>query len=120
MSMTFNFWENFIAATNIPVFCVILGGILTASTVLQWFLSKARNTFVGLILPGISFIISCILSSNYLGSDLRTPLSTILSALLLFFSLNIPTMIYMFIYGRTRKQLRRTSTQENTETHKLD
>ena len=78
---------------------VLFGGTL----VLQIFLSKMKNPWVGLILPGITFAVAlriCLMAPDF---------STFF---LLFYKCNIATLIYLVIYlfsrlrRRKKKQIR--------------
>lgn len=78
---------------------VLFGGTL----VLQIFLSKMKNPWVGLILPGITFAVAlriCLMAPDF---------STFF---LLFYKCNIATLIYLVIYLFSR--LRRRKKKANS------
>lgn len=84
------------ATTLLITLIIILAGIIT----LQVFLSKQQGK-KGLILPIISLSISIIAISGYAMFAILTPndsSSIIMSTIMMFFILNIPTVILFAIY----------------------
>jgi branched-subunit amino acid transport protein len=70
----------------------LLLSLLVALCVLQIFLSKRKNKWVGLILPLIAFIFSILLiniSTNFIGLVIA----------------NIPTIIFLIIYFVCQKEM---------------
>ncbi|MFA9380181.1 MAG: hypothetical protein ACERKO_03875 [Acetanaerobacterium sp.] len=81
------------AIVLLPVGLVLLAGVI----VLQVFLSKKENRWLGLILPIITFAFSLIvaLGNTAYVNDIGQTLMVVLVAFLLF---NIPTAILVVIY----------------------
>ena len=79
---------------------------------LQVFLSKKKSKFLGLILPGISFIYSLIMVFNIAVFDSMSGSETfriIASTLLLS---NIPTIILIAIYIGSRERIKQNKEME--------
>ena len=77
---------------------------------LQIYFSKMKNKWVGLILPGLSLIISIIMVLNIAepSANISTAqrIAMVLSA---FITSNIPTIILLAIYAVVRQKLKRQS-----------
>ncbi|GKU24934.1 hypothetical protein [Clostridium folliculivorans] len=71
------------------MFCITL--------ILQVFLSKRKNKWLGLILPIISFMISLLVPLNTI-TDGRTTTEVIAQFLVSLILANIPTIIFVLIY----------------------
>ncbi len=77
---------------------------------LQIYFSKMENKWIGLILPGISVIISIIMVLNI--AEPSANISTaqrIVMVLSTFLTSNIPTIILFAIYSLVRQKLKRKS-----------
>lgn len=77
-----------------------VGGIM-----LQIFLSKKENRWLGLILPALSFLWSLLYLANLRTED--SILQTILVALFTIVLTNIPTIVLLAIYAACRERRRR-------------
>lgn len=77
-----------------------VGGIM-----LQIFLSKKENRWLGLILPALSFLWSLLYLANLRTED--SILQTILVALFTIVLTNIPTIVLLAIYAACRERCRR-------------
>lgn len=77
---------------------------------LQIYFSKMKSRWIGLILPGISLIISIIMVLNIAepSANISTAqrIAMVLSA---FITSNIPTIILLAIYAAVRQKLKRKS-----------
>jgi len=83
--------------------------ILTVGAVLlQIFLSRRESRWPGLVLPGISFLVSLVyvLSIAALNQGIGQIIATVLMVLLLG---NIPTLVLLAIYAACRSGRRRRS-----------
>lgn len=79
---------------------VIFVGILS---LIQFLLSKTESKLPGLVIPGISFLMSLIVGVGRLIYDFQTSFIVILGDIFLFAVMNIPTVIFMVIYIACRK-----------------
>lgn len=86
--------------SNSIIFLGILGGIVF----LQIFLSTKENKKLGLILPGINFVISILVSLIYLLNALTLDVSIFIGITIIFIAYNIPTVILMAIYYACRNK----------------
>lgn len=93
--------------TNIIVLAVVVVPVLLAFIVggilLQIFLSKCENKWLGLILPILSALLSLFWPLNM---AVVTGLTGILMVLLVWLIANIPTAILLVIYFACREKLR--------------
>lgn len=90
--------ESSINVANVGLISLLL---LIALCVVQYFLGRARNTFLGWILPILSFMVGAILSLSTQG----TPLELFLAFLLFQF----PTVILLLILGVARYGRKKSS-----------
>lgn len=94
----------------VALFMMIL--IFIGTCILQVFLSKTKNPWIGLILPAIPFIVILIISINaMINVDFYT-------ACIVFTKGNIITLIYLLIYffvRRRKKKLDLVSKNKNKE-----
>lgn len=72
--------------------------LLGLSIVLQIYLSKKKNKYLGLILPSLSFIFSLIVLANYVVPNGLKIGPLFMSVLGIFLFSNIFTLIYLVIY----------------------
>lgn len=82
----------------------IVGGFLVA-VVLEYFLAKGKNPYVGLVLPGlclIATVVAVLLAPRDQNANFAQQIVQMLYALLYF---NIPTLVFGMIYLRVRKRL---------------
>ena len=86
----------------IQVMMVILA---IASVVLQFVLSRLKYFWIGLILPGLAFGFALLAFCIGVSYDLQT-------AFLAFAMVNVPTAIYLIIYGICRLLRRRRRRKE--------
>ncbi len=87
--------------------------LFVGSLILEIFLSRMKNSWAGLILPGIPFSFSLILFIIGIPYDLS-------AVLYVFCHINIPTAIYLLIYFffRRRKKKSKLAMQTKTEVDK--
>lgn len=90
----------------IAIFMMVL--LLVGTLILQVFLSKMKNPWVGLILPGI--ILSVVLGICLMAPDFST-------ALLLFCRGNVGTLIYLVIYFFFRFLRRKKNSDFTSQTN---
>ena len=77
---------------------------------LQIYFSKMKNKWVGLILPGLSLIVSIIMVLNIAEpSENISTAQRIVTVLSTFLTSNIPTIIFLAIYSVVRQKLKRKS-----------
>ena len=102
-------------AGNVMIIALVLAGAVA----LQFLLSRVRSRWPGLILPGLSVLISLIalLRVGYYMA-LR---HVLLQGTLVLVVFNIPTVVYLAIYWSVRDQLRqKLSEEEKMHIHDLD
>ena len=85
------------------IFLFVFG--VCGSILLQVFLSKRENRWLGLILPIIAFLTSFIYLLNMMAGDNIT--QTIITAVSAFLLCNIPTAVYLVIYFACREKFKR-------------
>ena len=89
---------------------IILLLIVSLIIYLQIYFSKMKSRWIGLILPGISLIVSIIMVLNIAepSANISTAqrIAMVLSA---FITSNIPTIILLAIYAVVRQKLKRKS-----------
>ena len=77
---------------------------------LQIYFSKMKNKWMGLILPGISLIVSIIMVLNIAEPSANiSKVQRIVMVLSAFITSNIPTIILLAIYSVVRQKLKRKS-----------
>lgn len=89
---------------------IILLLIVSLIIYLQIYFSKMESKWIGLILPGISLIISIIMVLNIVepSANISTA-QRIVMVLSAFITSNIPTIILLAIYAVVRQKLKRQS-----------
>ena len=91
--------------------------LLIGAVVLQIFLSRRESPWPGLVLPGVSFLLSLIPLLNVAALP-GAGAGEILTALLLVFLLyNIPTLVLLAIYWAARERYR---TRDQVDKMKID
>lgn len=75
--------------------------------VLEIFLSRMDNKYIGLILPAITFIYSLIALLSFAIFDGATTGEIVGSMLITFLGTNLPTLILLGIYFLCRENIRR-------------
>ena len=89
------------------VFILMMILLFIGTFILQIFLSRMRNPWAGLILPGIIFgfiFLLCTMTPDFY------------TALLMFSRGNIPTVIYLLIYFFFRKRKKKSDSASHTKT----
>lgn len=86
---------------------IIFVGILIGIFFLQIFLSTKENKKLGLIIPGINFVISILISLIYLLNALTLDISIFIGILIVFIAYNVPTVILMAIYYACRNKYKK-------------
>ena len=90
---------------SISIFVLI--AILIGTVILQVFLSRMENKWIGLILPALSFFIASIIGIGRIIYDFQTSFSVILADILTFLLYNIPTAIFLLIYLTCREKFKK-------------
>ncbi|MCL2366922.1 MAG: hypothetical protein FWC75_07760 [Oscillospiraceae bacterium] len=125
------------------VFLIFLLAIFVGSVVLQVFLSKRENRWLGLILPFITFAISVtsvlgmtfyqswtFTESLYINGDLVTTVTSesghsglipgaVTGAINTFLLMNIPTAAFLVVYASARSKKKRTRDVEKMSVQDL-
>lgn len=86
---------------------IIFVGILVGIFFLQIFLSTKENKKLGLILPGINFVISILISLIYLLNALTLDVSIFIGISIVFIAYNVPTVILIAIYYTYRNKYKK-------------
>ena len=90
------------------IFIIIMFGLL----VLQIFLSRAKNKFLGLIIPAVTLIYSFIATFGNMIYDGKNTLSIVV----VFIVFNIPTFILLAVYGATKSGMKKVEQAEKEKT----
>lgn len=95
---------------------IFLAGII----ILQIFLSKRKNRWIGLVLPAINVIFSIIavLGMAFYGN--KSIYQVIIQAVAVFFLWNIPTFILIAIYFACREKLKKNKEIEKMNIQDLN
>lgn len=91
------------------IFFGILFLLIIGFLILQYFLSKNENKWLGLILPLITFIFALISVFGYSNYENTKGVELFFSLLAVFFLQNVPTLILMAIYLGTRSNKKKTT-----------
>lgn len=83
---------------------ILFLGILVGIAILQIFLSSRENKNLGLILPGINFIVSILVVLIYLLNATLLDVSIFIGIMIVFIAYNIPTVILVAIYYACRNK----------------
>ncbi len=86
----------------------------------QVFLANKPIRWLGLVLPLITFLSSCILSALALFNASLVDISTIIMLVLLFFIYNTPTTLFLAIYFFTRHKYENIIVIKKKNFHDLD
>lgn len=96
---------------SIMTFIIVIF-IMFALLVLQIFLSRAKNKFLGLILPIITLgysLFAVLGGMIYDGTG-------VLSIVIVFIVFNIPTFILLAVYGATKSGMKKSEQEEKEKT----
>lgn len=88
---------------------IVFAAFVTGAVLLQMYLSKKDNKWLGLILPAIFFIISFvgIYNTSHMYAEASTDMLMLIIAIVMGYSLfNIPTGILLLIYTNYRDKRR--------------
>lgn len=85
---------NFMNIAIVAVSVIVIGGGLI---VLQVYLSKKENKWLGLILPIVFFVIACFIGIGRILYDLQTPFSVLFRDILTFVLYCIPAITFFLI-----------------------
>lgn len=89
---------------------IILLLIVSLIVYLQIYFSKMESKWIGLILPGLTLIISIIMVLNIAEPPVDISISKRIAMVLsVFLTSNIPTIILLAIYAASRQKLKRKS-----------
>ena len=91
---------------NILVNLIVSLLLLGLSIVLQIYLSKKKNKYLGLILPSISFIYSLIIVLNLAASEEMTLIQIIITLIVALLQANIMTIVYLLIYIGIKEKMK--------------
>ncbi len=94
----------------------LLGGVV----LLQIFLSKLKSKWPGMVLPGISFLLSCLIPLSMMMPSGAEATSFTVMMLLVWLMCNIPTMILLAIYFGCREEHRRCREIDKMNIQDLD
>jgi uncharacterized membrane protein (GlpM family) len=96
------------------VFVLLLG---SGAIVLQIFLSRRENRWLGLILPIITFLISVVYVLNVVNVGDTT--STVIALISVLLWANIPTAVFLVIYFACREKYKRKRNLDKMKTQDL-
>lgn len=99
---------------------IIFVGILVGIVFLQIFLSTKEIKKLGLILPGINFVISILISLIYLLNALTLDVSIFIGISIVFIAYNVPTIILMAIYYACRNKYKKKHEIDKMNIQNLD
>ena len=99
---------------------IIFVGILVGIFFLQIFLSTKENKKLGLILPGINFVISILISLIYLLNALTLDVSIFIGISIVFIAYNVPTVILTSIYYTYRNKYKKKHEIDKMNIQDLD
>lgn len=99
---------------------IIFVGILVGIVFLQIFLSTKEIKKLGLILPGINFVISILISLIYLLNALTLDVSIFIGISIVFIAYNVPTIILMAIYYACRNKYKKKHEIDKMNIQDLD
>jgi Na+-translocating ferredoxin:NAD+ oxidoreductase RnfA subunit len=85
------------------IFVLLLAGIV----VLQIFLSKRVNRWLGLLLPAVSVIFALLGAANVVVDPAVTPFQNALSVFSVFLLYSIPSLILLAIYAACREKIKK-------------
>ena len=105
-----------IAAKTTIVLFVFLFAIVAGGILLQVFLSRRENQWLGLLLPMLTFLYSLVMVCSVTAYEGGIPWGPILASLILG---NIPTAVLLVIYFACREKFRRRSELDKTRIEDL-
>jgi hypothetical protein len=85
------------------IFVLLLAGIV----MLQIFLSKKDNKWLGLLLPAIFLIFALLGAANAAADPAGTPFQNALSVFSVFLLYSIPSLILLAIYAACREKIKK-------------
>lgn len=88
---------------NLLILIILLLALFVGSIILQLYLSKKPKSYLGLILPALSFVSAGLLTMVFLFNA-ALAINLPLTLLIYLFIFNIPTFIYLAIYFTARKK----------------
>ena len=100
-----------VVRTVIVLLVLVVGGIL-----LQIFLSRRQSRWLGLVLPGLTFLYSLLMVLGAVAFNGEFPWGPILACLLLW---NIPTIVLLAIYWAAREKFRVKSQMDKMKINDL-
>lgn len=101
---------------NILLFVILLVGIIA----LQIYLSKRKNKWLGLILPGVCLLVSLLAVVNLTVSPLTSVGQIVMLVFGTFLLFNISTLILLAIYFAFRRRERKQKELEKMRLQDLD
>ncbi|MDV0446186.1 hypothetical protein MsAg5_00120 [Methanosarcinaceae archaeon Ag5] len=105
---------------NIPINTVVLFLILIGIVVLQVFLSRRENKWLGLVLPALSVLFSLFTVFGmyaYVGQPVS---QIVIQTIMIFLMTNIPTVILLVIYAACRESLKKKKEIDKMSIQDLD
>ena len=95
---------------------ILMLALLVGVPVLQVFLSRRENQWLGLLLPLLTFLNSLVMVCSVTAYEGGVPWGPILASLI---SGNIPTVVLLVIYFACREKFRRRSELDKTRIEDL-
>ena len=95
---------------------ILMLALLVGVPVLQVFLSRRGNQWLGLLLPMLTFLYSLVMVCSVTAYEGGIPWGPILASLI---SGNIPTVVLLVIYFACREKFRRRSELDKTRIEDL-
>lgn len=104
------------AGSNLFCLIVFLAGIV----LLQIFLSKRKNKWLGLIFPIISFMFSVLAVLNYVAYENQSTTERILQFMIILLLCNIPTISLLAIYFAGREKFKKKKVLDKMKIEDLE
>jgi len=92
---------------NFPIHTFIVLLLIIGIFVFQFYLSRCKSKWPGLVIPILCFILSILYPLNFAAPDYGVGFVTILTLLLIWLIGNIPTIIMLAIYFAAREKSKR-------------
>lgn len=93
--------------SNILVMAFVVLIVMGSGILLQLFLSKQKNKWLGLVIPALHLIIAFIGSFGLMAYD-----GQIFPILIVFFMLSIPAIVHLLIYFAVRGKMKASHNDE--------
>ena len=103
----------------IPVRIILTLLFLAGILVLQFFLSRARSRWPGLVLPILSFLFSLLYPLNMMAPQEGVTAGFVVQMIVVWLMGNIPTLILLAVYFTVRSRRRNSSELDRTKIEDL-